>query len=171
MSKTKKKKNSPKMTSEVIGTVGVETGQILIIDPSHAKNPLIYPLSVWATLKSGKDSGEIEVGEHPQAFGTAVAVGGFGGDGIYEVSVVRKDGVVVGLIIDLENGGWKNDDRTEEQWNAIQSLNQARVKEVGDHFTAHNAKPAVRCYDEHISKGEPCVCGKHEAEQHLAFTG
>jgi hypothetical protein len=156
-----KKKN--KVVTKLIGTVGVESGQILIIDPRHTGNPLLNDLSRWATLMTEDEGAEIEVANHPQEFGTAVTFGGFGGDGIYEVFATYENDRVVSLSIDLKNQYWRNNDRTEAEWGEIQDDNRRKVREVTEHLDAHMLK--IACAQTNLKNGLPCVCGKHEVTE------
>jgi hypothetical protein len=163
MKKTRKKtRKNAAITMKSLGTVGVETGQILIIDPVHAKNPDLYELSVWATMNE-KSGAEFESADTPDKFGTAVAFGDFGGDGIFEVLAMYENGEAVALMIDFKSRGWRqNGTRSAAEWRSIQTENKKRIQTVSELFKAHALK--VDCSQRNIKKGLPCKCGAHETQ-------
>jgi hypothetical protein len=150
-----------KTVKKLIGTVGVESGQLLIVDPTYVGNPVLNELSTWATLMTEDSGAEIEVANRPENFGTAVAFGGFGGDGIYEVYVTYENDMVVSLSIDLKNRYWRSESRTEEEWKEIQDGNREKVQKVNKYLDAHKRK--IACAQMYTKKGLPCVCGMHKA--------
>jgi hypothetical protein len=82
----------------LIGNVGVDSGQLVISDPSYVKN---LPMSdvVNASLSGGGLVGEFE---HIPGAGLAVASPTAYGDGIYPVYQVVENGELVGLFVDFQ---------------------------------------------------------------------
>ena len=99
MENVKAVKTAKKLKPVEIGHVGVESGQLLIIDPSHASNPRLGDIAAAANiLELGAEiQTEAEVG----SFASAVTLNRFGGDGYYAVFADYEGGEIVQLRVDL----------------------------------------------------------------------
>jgi hypothetical protein len=157
---TNKRTKKTAGAKRLLGTVGVESGQLLIIDPRNVSNPLLGDLATWASLISPGGAAELEVADDPGKFGTAVAFGRFGGDGFYNVYATYDGDAITSVTIDLENQLWRNGSPSEEEWEATQDGNREKVQELGEHRDAHMF--VVECAQSRIKKGLSCVCGRHK---------
>jgi hypothetical protein len=124
---------------KLIGTVGVESGQLLIVDPSNVSNPLLYDLASWASLLSPGGAAQLEVADEPHKFGTAIAFGRFAGDGFYEVYANYEGEALTSVTIDLKNQLWRDADgdrRAEAKWQTTQDENRKKVQELAEYLKA-----------------------------------
>ena len=151
---------------KLLGLVGVEGGTLLIIDPSNASEPYIYALSGWATLCTDSGAGEFNSTTSRGEFSQAVAFGGFGGDGVFEVwGNYGKKGELRSIHIDLENNLWFTNEvktPTEEEWAETLKKREENITTFNDHMIAH--EKVVECAQTRINKGLPCICGKHPSK-------
>ena len=157
---TNKRFKKETAAKRLLGTVGVESGQLLIIDPSNVGNPHLLDLSAWANLISPGGAAEIEVADDRRKFGTAVAFGRFGGDGFYNVYATYDGDAITSVTIDLKNQLWRNGSPSDEEWEATQNANLKKIQELNEHMDAHTR--AVECYQQSIKNRLPCFCGQHK---------
>lgn len=89
----------------LIGSIGVDSGQIIISDPANMQDFCRKPGFGYSEVADASLAGGGVVGEfdHIPGVGLAVATATAQGDGIYPVYQVVEDGRLIGLFIDLES--------------------------------------------------------------------